>query len=58
MSENQKRMIQNEAKKDLGLEPLNNTAFEKNRQGKKDNKRFGNSDQNSKFGKKGKRGDK
>lgn len=32
MSEKEKKKIQDQAKKDLGLEPLNNTNFEKNRQ--------------------------
>lgn len=40
MSEGDKKKIQDQAKKDLGLEPLNNTSFEKNRFGAN---RFGDS---------------
>lgn len=42
MSEGDKKKIQDQAKKDLGLEPLNNTAFEKNKNGG----RFGNNQRN------------
>lgn len=42
MSETQKKRIQSEAMKDLGLQPLNNTAFEKNRHNNRNGKKQGN----------------
>lgn len=44
MSENQKKKIQNEAMKDLGLQPLNNTTFEKNKHNDRNGKKHGHQD--------------
>ena len=41
MSENQKKFIQTEAMKDLGLQPLNNKSFEKNKQHDRNGKNQG-----------------
>ncbi len=62
MSEKDKKNIQDQAKKDLGLEPLNNTAFENNRfaNGKNqgNNRKFNNNnkDNNKRFNNKNNKG--